>query len=117
MKTKIIKSNNPNSKVKLSPSLLRLALSEHIRMGPKTRRPVEERLSRRARNASTAERVAALRQARRAVAAAEALAREYQDKKRTQPEVYTELRRRFPWLGDGDLADRLGDYGYFLVIM
>jgi hypothetical protein len=112
---KIQSKKTDRAKVPLK--LLRIALEEHIRMGPEASRPVEERLARRARNASAARRAAALAQARRAVAAAEALAREYQDKKRTQAGVYAELRRKFPWLGGGDPAVRLGDYGYFLVIM
>lgn len=86
-------------------------------MGPETRRSVEERVARRARGASEAERAAALAQAGRAVAAAEALAGEYQDGKRAQADVYAELQRKFPWLADGDLAVRLGNYGYHLVIM
>jgi hypothetical protein len=78
---------------------------------------VEERVARRARGASKAERAAALAQARRTVAVAAVLAGEYQDGKRAQSDVYAELQRKFPWLADGDLAVRLGDYGYYLVIM
>jgi len=105
------------TKTKPSPKLLRVALEENIRMGPETRRSASERLARRARRASERERATAIRQATRAVAAAEAYAREYQDGKRTQVEVVAELRRKFPWLGDDDLAERLGSYGYYLVIM
>jgi len=86
-------------------------------MGPEARRSVEKRISRRARGASEAERAAALAQAGRAVAAAEALAREYQDGKRAQADVYAELRSKFPWLANDDLAVRLRDFGYFLAIM
>jgi hypothetical protein len=105
------------------PRLLRTAVEEHIRMGPQSCRPVAQRLARRARGASAAELASALRRAGRAVAAAEALAREYQDGKRAQADCVAELRRRFPWLDDagagkaGDLAVRLADFGYFLVIM
>jgi hypothetical protein len=86
-------------------------------MGPEARRSKSVRLARRARGANRRERAAALGQATRAIAAAEALAREYQAGRRTQTEVVTELRQRFPWLGDDDLAVRLGSFGYYLVIM
>ena len=74
------------------------------------------RLARRAREARAALRAAALAQAKRTVDAAETLAGEYQDHKRTQADVYAELRRAFPWLNK-DLAIRLGDYGFLLAIM
>jgi hypothetical protein len=86
-------------------------------MGPGTRGSESERLARRARGANRRERAAALGQATRAIAAAEALAREYEAGRRTQIEVVTKLRHRFPWLGKGDLAARLGSFGYYLVIM
>jgi hypothetical protein len=105
------------SKTKLSPSLLRAALAESIRMGPGALRSESVRLAKRARGATGRERAAALGQATRAIAAAEALAREYEAGRRTQTEVVTELRRKFPWLGKGDLAERLGSFGYYLVIM
>jgi hypothetical protein len=101
----------------VSPRLLRLALEEDIRMGPETRRSVEERVARRARGAGGAERAAALEQAGMAVAAAEAMASQYQKGERTQADVYAELRCKFPWLAKNDLAVRLGDYGFHLVIM
>lgn len=102
--------------------LLQMAVEEYIRMGPEIRRSQSERLAKRARQASQAERAAALLQAGRAVEAAESLAREYQDGKRTQADCVAELRRRFPWLDDGapkagDLAVRLANFGYYLVIM
>ena len=53
-------------------------------MGPDSRRPVAERVARRARRASPAELASAMRRAGRAVAAAQALAREYQDGKRAR---------------------------------
>jgi hypothetical protein len=59
-----------------SPDLLRAALEERIRMGPETRWPAADRLADRARRAGAGERAAALAEADRAVAAAEALARE-----------------------------------------
>lgn len=80
--------------------LPRMAVEEHIRMGPSSSRPVAQRLARRARTASPAELASAVRRARRAVAAAEALARECQDGKREQAECVAELRRRFRWLDD-----------------
>lgn len=74
----------------------------------------------RARGADAGAQAAALAEAERAVGAAAALAQEYQDGRRTQAEVIVELRRRFPWLdGDvgGNLAARLGHFGYYVVIM
>lgn len=107
----------------MKPNLVRIALEERIRMGPEAEAPASERLARRARSATRAERVSALMQAGRAVAAAEALAREYQRGKRVQADCVAELRRRFRWLDDagdredGDLAVRLADFGFHVVIM
>jgi hypothetical protein len=90
-------------------------------MGPESRRPIEERLQVRAPGSTNLDRVAALAEAKRAVAAAESLAREYQADRRSQKAAVAELRRLFPWLdtGDGgaDLAAKLGHFGYYLVIM
>jgi len=91
-------------------------------MGPETRRPVNERLQERAPGATDGDRMAALVEAKRAVAAAEALAREYQAGRRSQKATVAELRRQFAWLdvsdaADGDLAQQLGAFGYYLVIM
>ncbi len=91
-------------------------------MGPDARRSVDERLKARAPESADVDRAAALVEAARAVAAAEALAREYQEGRRSQNAAVAELRRRFPWLdttdADGaDLAARLGSFGYYLVIM
>ena len=92
-------------------------------MGPERLHPLAQRLARRARGASPTEVASAVRRAGRAVAAAEALAREYQGGKRAQADCVAELRRRFAWLDDastgkaGDLAVRLADFGYYLVIM
>ena len=91
-------------------------------MGPETRRSVEERLQERASEATDTERSAALAEAKRAVAAAESLAREYEAGRRSQKAVVAELRRLFPWLdttnaGGADLAAQLGHFGYYLVIM
>jgi hypothetical protein len=101
--------------------LLRAALEERIRMGPETRRPVEERLAARAAGSTDLDRTAALAEAKRAVAAAESLAREYQANRRSQKAAVAELRRLFPWLDTGDsgadLAAKLGHFGYYLVIM
>jgi hypothetical protein len=102
--------------------LLRAALEESIRMGPETRRPVEERLQARAPGATDSDRAAALVEAKRAVAAAETLAREYQAGRQSQKAAVAELRRQFPWLNvseaaRGDLAEQLGAFGYYLVIM
>jgi len=91
-------------------------------MGPETRRSVEERLAARAPGSADLDRMAALAEAKRAVAVAESLAREYQADRRGQKAVVAELRRLFPWLdtrdaGGADLATKLGHFGYYLVIM
>ena len=91
-------------------------------MGPETRRSVEERLAARAPESTDLDRAAALAEAKRAVVAAESLAREHQADRRTQKAAVAELRRLFPWLDAGDggsanLAARLGHFGYYLVIM
>jgi hypothetical protein len=102
--------------------LLRAAIEERIRLGPETRRSVEERLAARAPGSTDLDRMAALAEAKRAVAAAESLAREYQAHQRSQNAAVAELRRLFPWLdttdaGGADLAVELGHFGYYLVIM
>jgi hypothetical protein len=101
--------------------LVRAALEECIHMGPETARPAETRLAARVPEQSVEARRAALAEAKRAVAAAEALAGEYVAGTRTQAEAMAELRRRFSWLddtaGEDDLAERLGSYGYYLAIM
>jgi len=91
-------------------------------MGPETRRSVEERLEARAPGSTDVDRTAALAEAKRAVAAAESLAREYQANRRSQKAAVAELRRLFPWLntdgaGSADLAAKLGHFGYYLVLM
>ncbi len=91
-------------------------------MGPETRRSVEERLEARTPGSTDLDRTAALAEAKRAVLAAESLAREYQADRRSQKAVVAELRRLFPWLDTGDggsakLAAKLGHFGYYLVIM
>jgi hypothetical protein len=91
-------------------------------MGPETRRSLEERLEARAPESSDLDRTAALAEAKRAVAAAESLAREYQAGQRSQKNAVAELRRLFAWLdtpdaGAADLAAKLAHFGYYLVIM
>jgi hypothetical protein len=103
--------------------LLRAALEETIRFGPEAERSASNRLADRARWVPGMVRIAALRRADAAVAAAETLARRVQAGTATQSEIVRELRHRFPWLGDTesatpvDLATRLASYGYYLVIM
>ena len=88
-------------------------------MGPETGRSAADRLASRTPDVGDDERAAALAEANRAIAAAESLAREYQGGRRSQKNVVAELRRLFPWLdgGDNKLADKLGQHGYYLVIM
>ena len=88
-------------------------------MGPESRRSVEERLQARAPGATDLDRATALAEAKRAVTAAESLAREYEAGQRSQKAAVAELRRLFPWLdvGGGDLAAQLGQFGYYLAIM
>jgi len=92
-------------------------------MGPEARAPAAERLAARFGAHSAQTQAEAMLEARRAIAVAEALAREYEAGRRTQAQVESELRRQFPWLAgadgkrDKDLAGQLGHFGYYLVIM
>ena len=91
-------------------------------MGPEARRPVGERLEARASDASDEERAASLTEVKRAVSAAETLAREYEAHRRSQRDAVGKLREMFPWLADAaggreDLAAELGAFGCYLISM
>lgn len=125
--------------MELPHDLLRSALEEYIAFGPQTVRSPEDRLASRLPHHQPADRRAALIVAREAVAAAEELAREYADGRRTQASVSETLLRRFNWLIDPalpqrqswwrqllthgttraqpDLVTRLANFGFHLVIM
>jgi hypothetical protein len=104
----------------LPPSLLAIAVEEYIRMGPERARSDEDRIADRAPEYDAATRQAALVEAQRVVRSAEALAADYVAGTRSQADAEAALRRLHPWfdaLRDrGDLAKRVGSYGYYLAI-
>ena len=104
----------------LPPHVLRAALEEYIRLGPESRRPVEERLAARLPELSAPAVAAAITVAREAVGASEQLAKECMDRRRTEKSVAVALRERFAWLGgsrgpDVDLSRRLANFGFYLM--
>jgi len=122
--------------MEIPPEVLRAALEEYIAFGPATRRPAGERLAARLPPEQRAAGAAALAVAGQAVAAAESLAKEYLDGRRSQASITRELEVRYPWLYDDspaearpwwrlwppppdrhDLARRLAHFGWWVSIM
>ena len=103
----------------LPPRVLRAALEEYIRLGPETRRPVEERLRARVPELSESASADALAAVRAAVKASEDLAKECLDGRRKEASVAALLRERFAWLGeppaDAELTQRLAKFGFYLM--
>ena len=98
------------------PQVLRVVLEEQIRFGEATRRPAATRACERLPGVSEEIVDAALAETGRAIRAAESLAREYVAGTRKQSEAVDELRRQFPWLEKAGLAERLGQFGFYLAI-
>src|SRR5512132_226003 len=104
----------------VSADALRAALDEYMRVGPESRRPLEERLGARLPELSPADLAAAIAGARTAVSASERLAKECMDGYRSERSVAAALREQFPWLGerrlfDAGLAGRLAHFGFYLM--